>query len=60
MWKRKPFSLRCLLQVKIVSAIGFVREAMVRLQQSYGVNKGVVMDGGYRYDCFSDAELKIL
>ncbi|MBP7780960.1 MAG: (d)CMP kinase [Paludibacteraceae bacterium] len=53
-------SLKVSSQVSIVSAIGFVREAMVRLQQSYGVNKGVVMDGrDIGTTVFPDAELKI-
>ena len=46
--------------VSPVSAIHAIRKRMVRLQQSYGMQKGIVMDGrdiGTRV--FPDAELKI-
>ena len=47
-------------QVSIVSSIGFVRKAMVRRQQAYSTNKGVVMDGrDIGTTVFPDAELKI-
>lgn len=53
-------SLKVSSQVSIVAALGFVREAMVRLQQQFGVNKGVVMDGrDIGTTVFPDAELKI-
>lgn len=43
-----------------VSAIGFVRRAMVRLQQEMGKEKGVVMDGrDIGTVVFPDAELKV-
>lgn len=43
-----------------VSAIGFVREAMVRQQKDMGINKGIVMDGrDIGTVVFPDAELKI-
>jgi len=43
-----------------VSAIRFVREAMVKLQQEMGKNKGVVMDGrDIGTVVFPDAELKL-
>ena len=43
-----------------VSAIGFVREAMVKQQQAMGVEKGIVMDGrDIGTIVFPDAELKI-
>lgn len=43
-----------------VSAIGFVRRAMVRLQQEMGVEKGIVMDGrDIGTVVFPNAELKI-
>jgi len=47
-------------QVSIVSSIGFVRKAMVRQQQDYSVNRGIVMDGrDIGTVVFPDAELKI-
>ncbi len=47
-------------KVSIVAAIGFVREAMVRLQQRMGRDKGIVMDGrDIGTTVFPDAELKI-
>lgn len=47
-------------KVSIVSAIGFVREAMVRQQQEMGKAKGIVMDGrDIGTVVFPDAELKI-
>ncbi len=47
-------------QVSIVSSIGFVRRAMVALQQSYSKNRGIVMDGrDIGTVVFPDAELKI-
>lgn len=53
-------SLKVSSQVSIVAALGFVREAMVKLQQTFGVNKGVVMDGrDIGTTVFPDAELKI-
>ena len=46
--------------VSIVSAIGFVRQAMVAQQQAYSKDKGVVMDGrDIGTVVFPDAELKI-
>jgi len=43
-----------------ISAIPFVREAMVKLQQQMGILKGVVMDGrDIGTDVFPQAELKI-
>ena len=47
-------------QVSIVSAIKFVREAMVAQQQAFSKDKGVVMDGrDIGTTVFPDAELKI-
>lgn len=47
-------------QVSIVSSIGFVRRAMVALQQSYSKDRGIVMDGrDIGTVVFPDAELKI-
>ena len=47
-------------KVSIVAALGFVREAMVRLQQQMGREKGIVMDGrDIGTIVFPDAELKI-
>lgn len=47
-------------QVSIVSSIGFVRRAMVAIQQSYSKNRGIVMDGrDIGTVVFPDAELKI-
>ena len=47
-------------KVSIVAALGFVREAMVRLQQQMGREKGIVMDGrDIGTTVFPDAELKI-
>lgn len=46
--------------VSIVSAIGFVRQAMVAQQQAYSKDKGVVMDGrDIGTVVFPDAELKV-
>lgn len=46
--------------VSMVSAIPFVREAMVRIQQSFGKKGGIVMDGrDIGTVVFPDAELKI-
>lgn len=46
--------------VSVVAALGFVREAMVRLQQEMGKDKGIVMDGrDIGTTVFPDAELKI-
>lgn len=47
-------------KVSEVSALRFVREAMVRQQQAMGVEKGIVMDGrDIGTVVFPDAELKI-
>ena len=47
-------------KVSIVAALDFVREAMVRLQQQMGHEKGIVMDGrDIGTTAFPDAELKI-
>lgn len=47
-------------KVSLVSAIGFVRRAMVALQQAMGKNKGIVMDGrDIGTVVFPDAELKV-
>ena len=47
-------------RVSIVAALGFVREAMVSLQQRMGGKKGIVMDGrDIGTTVFPDAELKI-
>lgn len=47
-------------KVSIVSAVGFVRHAMVALQQEMGKAKGIVMDGrDIGTVVFPDAELKI-
>lgn len=47
-------------KVSIVAALGFVREAMVGLQQQMGREKGIVMDGrDIGTTVFPDAELKI-
>jgi len=47
-------------KVSIVSAIGFVRRAMVAQQQEMGKEKGIVMDGrDIGTVVFPDAELKI-
>lgn len=46
--------------VSPVSALPFVREAMVRQQQRFGAEKGVVMDGrDIGTTVFPDAELKV-
>lgn len=46
--------------VSIISAIGFVRRAMVAQQQSFSKGKGVVMDGrDIGTVVFPDAELKV-
>lgn len=53
-------SLRVSNVVSVVSAIGFVRKAMVAQQQSYSVDRGVVMDGrDIGTVVFPDAEMKI-
>lgn len=47
-------------KVSFVAALGFVREALVRLQQEMGREKGIVMDGrDIGTTVFPDAELKI-
>ncbi len=47
-------------KVSFVAALGFVREALVRLQQEMGHEKGIVMDGrDIGTTVFPDAELKI-
>lgn len=47
-------------KVSIVSAVGFVRKQMVRLQQDMGLEKGIIMDGrDIGTVVFPDAELKI-
>ena len=47
-------------KVSLVSAIGFVRRAMVEQQQAMGRNKGIVMDGrDIGTVVFPDAELKV-
>lgn len=47
-------------RVSIVSAVGFVRKAMVKIQQELGKAKGIVMDGrDIGTVVFPDAELKI-
>ena len=47
-------------KVSIVAALSFVREAMVRLQQQMGREKGIVMDGrDIGTTVVPDAELKI-
>ena len=47
-------------EVSIVSSIGFVRAAMVKQQQAYAKDRGVVMDGrDIGTVVFPDAELKI-
>ncbi len=47
-------------KVSPVAALGFVREAMVRLQQDMGREKGIVMDGrDIGTTVFPDAELKV-
>ena len=58
--ENKIRSLAVSNQVSIVSSIKFVRQAMVRQQQAYSTNKGVVMDGrDIGTVVFPDAELKI-
>jgi cytidylate kinase len=53
-------TLRISKYVSPVSAIKFVREAMVRQQQEMGLQKGIVMDGrDIGTVVFPDAELKI-
>lgn len=55
--------IRCLdvsSRVSPVAALGFVREALVRLQQEMGKEKGIVMDGrDIGTAVFPQAELKI-
>lgn len=47
-------------RVSLIATIGFVREAMVTLQQDMGKEKGIVMDGrDIGTTVFPDAELKI-
>ena len=47
-------------RVSLIATIGFVREAMVALQQQMGKDKGIVMDGrDIGTTVFPDAELKI-
>ncbi len=47
-------------KVSPVAALGFVREAMVRLQQDMGREKGIVMDGrDIGTTVFPDSELKV-
>lgn len=47
-------------RVSLIATVGFVREAMVSLQQSMGKEKGIVMDGrDIGTTVFPDAELKI-
>ncbi len=47
-------------KVSVVAALGFVREAMVSIQQRMGREKGIVMDGrDIGTTVFPDAELKI-
>jgi cytidylate kinase len=47
-------------KVSTISAVKFVREAMVRQQQEMGKNKGIIMDGrDIGTVVFPDAELKI-
>lgn len=47
-------------KVSHVAALGFVRKALVKLQQEMGKNKGIVMDGrDIGTAVFPDAELKI-
>lgn len=46
--------------VSPISALGFVREAMVEQQQQMGLEKGIVMDGrDIGTTVFPDAELKV-
>ena len=53
-------TLKVSSHVSYVAAIPFVREAMVRQQQQFGENKGVVMDGrDIGTTVFPNAELKI-
>ena len=47
-------------RVSLIATIGFVREAMVALQQAMGKEKGIVMDGrDIGTTVFPDAELKV-
>lgn len=58
--EREIRSLAVSNQVSIVSAIKFVREAMVAQQQAFSKDKGVVMDGrDIGTVVFPDAELKV-
>ncbi|MEG1574978.1 MAG: (d)CMP kinase, partial [Bacteroidales bacterium] len=58
--KQEIRSMRVSEKVSLVSAIPFVRKAMVELQQKMGKEKGVVMDGrDIGTTVFPDAELKI-
>lgn len=58
--ERKIRDLKVSEWVSPVSAIPAIRHRMVALQKSYGINKGVVMDGrDIGTKVFPDAELKI-
>ena len=47
-------------RVSLIATVGFVREAMVALQQEMGKEKGIVMDGrDIGTTVFPDAELKV-
>lgn len=47
-------------KVSLISSIGSVREKLVKLQQGFGIKKGIVMDGrDIGTAVFPDAELKI-
>ena len=47
-------------KVSLVAAVGFIREAMVKQQQTMGKEKGIVMDGrDIGTVVFPDAELKV-
>lgn len=53
-------TLRVSEEVSIVSSIGFVRKAMVKQQQGYAKDRGIVMDGrDIGTVVFPDAELKV-
>lgn len=58
--EREIRSMEVAQKVSPVSTVGFVRKAMVALQQSMGEEKGIVMDGrDIGTVVFPDAELKI-
>ncbi len=58
--EKKIRSMEVSSRVSQVSTIDFVREAMVKQQQEYGKEKGIVMDGrDIGTTVFPDAELKI-